>query len=91
MGKFKRLLTIQNLTFLLILLLGAHNYYLQTKIDIAIGEARDAKDYARWADDNSEKVALNSQKAADEASDAARYAESAEAFAASADRILSRH
>ena len=74
MNKIKRQLTKQNLILLILVSLGGHNYYLQTKIDDSINAANDAEYEANQAKNYASYAADYASDAASEASDASSYA-----------------
>ena len=81
MNKIKRQLTKQNLILLILVSLGGHNYYLQTKIDDSINAANDAEYEANQAKNYASDAADYASDAADYASDAASEASDASSYA----------
>ena len=74
MNWIKRQLTKQNLILLVLISLGGHNYYLQTKIDDSINAANNAEYEARQAKNYASDAADYASDAASDASDASSYA-----------------
>ena len=82
----KKQFTRQNVILLILIALFAHNYYLQSKIEIAINTAIDAEYEARMAKSYASEAANNASDAAYYASEAATEAENASSNAKKAYR-----
>ena len=77
----KKLFSYRVLVVMLILALGAHNYYLQTQVKEAINAANRAASEAQGAYYRADEAASYAAEAADNSSDAASSAEDASWYA----------